>query len=227
MKKIILGVVLLLLVTLNGAYLQAQGLSQLKLEPVSGMILLEMDDLNLSLAKAGFDFLKSPLNFAGSWSSSKFGDLPVGASIAQGFAASEGEMRRAQLSLQLLSVFISPSFQLSEVVPQLRGFLSPGLVFGQAQLSLTQKPIIEKDFDDLLKTPHDTNLQRTFFAALPRAGIEFRLGEAFAFRGSAGYLFSFWSTPWTHGLEALAGPPKDFKGLILEFVLEYKPSIKP
>lgn len=228
MKYILLNFVLVFAV-LNMLALSAPGqtLSELKLEPVSGMLLLEMDDLNRSLTQAGFAELKSPIQFVGSWSSSKWGELPFGASIAQGQSASEGTTRRAQFSVQLLSLFLLPSFQLSENFPQFRWFLSPGVVFGQAQLALTQKPVTETNFGELLKNPHDTNLQRTFFAVLPRAGIELRLGNTLAFRGSAGYLYSFWSTPWIHAAESLAGPPKEFKGFVLEFVLEYKPTPKP
>lgn len=200
----------------------AQDLSQMSLEPVSGLLFFEFDELNAALSKAGFDALRTPLSFVGSRSSGRLGEWLVGASIAQGATSSGGERRNAQLGLQFITMFLISNFGLTETFPGLRAFLNPGILFGQMQLTLRQRPVTETSFDDLLQTPHDTNLQRNFVAGLPRAGIEFKLGKTVTLRGSIGYLFSFWSSAWGHVLETIDGPPKIFRGIIFEFTIDYK-----
>jgi hypothetical protein len=204
----------------------AQDFSVPTLEPVSGLFFLEWADLNASLRQAGFAELSTPMHFAGSWSTTKLGDWPFGASILQGAVASGEGIPSAQLGLQLVSLFVMPHVALSETFPKLEAFLGAGLAIGQAQLTLAQRPLDEKSFGDILKTAHDTNLQRIFLAALPRVGIEFKLGEILSLRASLGYLFGVWSSPWGHGLQSISGPPKNWQGLLLEFSFAYKATTK-
>ncbi len=213
------GLLMLMALVCDG---YAQDFSAPTLEPVSGLFYLEWADLNASLRQAGFAELSTPMRFAGSWSSTKLGDWPIGASILQGTVASGEGIPSAQLGLQLVSLFVMPHLTLTETFPKLEAFLGAGLAIGQAQLTLVQRPLDEKSFDELLKTAHDTNLQKIFLAALPRVGIEFKLGEVLSLRASLGYLFVVWSSPWGHGLQSISGPPKNWQGLLLEFSFAYK-----
>ncbi|MBI1742240.1 hypothetical protein HYR54_04140 [Candidatus Acetothermia bacterium] len=200
----------------------AQATSPSLFEPVSGFLFLDLSELNQALEANGFKSLQTPMNFAGSWSLSKLGDWPVGASLMQGGISAGEETRFAQMGIQLISLFAMARFPISEYVVQLQAFVSGGLALGQAQLILTQKSLDENNFGDVLKNPHDTNLSRSFVAALPRLGLELKFGDSVTLRGSVGYLWDFWDSSWTHLAQRIMGPPKNLNGVLIEFTFSYQ-----
>jgi hypothetical protein len=216
-------VLVVLLFGMFATRFNAQEVGPITLEPVSGLFFPELAELNEALKAAGFATLVPPIRFAGSWSHSRIGDWPVGASIVQGGIAAGGGARFAQLGMQLVSLFSEARFRLSEAVPQLQGTLSAGLAYGQVNLFLTQRPVDEGDFQEVLKNPHDTLLGRLFLAALPRAGVEFKLGRTLALRGSLGFVLGLWDSGWTHAVERVLGPPPHWGGLLIEFTIAYVP----
>lgn len=196
-------------------------------EPVSGVFYLNLDDLNALLKQHEFAALPTPVSLTGSWAQVRAAEwLPLRLSIAEGATGSARDARRASLMLFYFSAFVDQRWPLSEVVPNLRGFVSGGVGLGTATLLLGQRAVEGRSLEDALPTAHDTLLKRTFLSVVPRAGIEFVLTDVITLRASFGYVWSFWSSPWEHFSEKISGPPKDFSGVLVEFTISYTPKLE-
>lgn len=195
-------------------------------EPVSGMFYLNLSDLNELLQKNEFPTLSAPITMTGSWTRVRIVEwLPLGLSIAEGSSSAERGARRVRLALLYFSAFLDRRWLLSERVPALRGFVSGGVGVGTATLLLGQRAMTEEDFESVLQAAHDTLLRRIFLLLVPRVGIEFVLTDVITLRASLGYIWSPWSGAWEHFSERVAGPPKDFSGVLAEFTVSY--TLKP
>lgn len=193
-------------------------------EAVSGAFHPNLDDLNTLLKQNDFAPLASPIFLTGGWTRLRLAEwLPLGLTIAEGAVGAERGPRRAQLTLFYFSVFADYRRKLSEMVPNLQGFVSAGLGMGTATLFLAQRAADEKTLEAALQNAHDTLLRRVFWSLVPRAGVEFSITDVITVRLSLGYIWSFWSGPWEHFAERLSGPPKSFDGLLVEFAFAYKP----
>lgn len=195
-------------------------------EPVSGMFYLNVSDLNGLLEESDFPKISAPILMTGSWTRVRAVEsLPIGLSLAEGSVGAERGSRRVQLSLFYFSAFVDRRWPLSERVPALKGFVSGGVGVGTATLLLGQRPLTEEGFESVLQTAHDTLLRRLFLSAIPRVGIEFVLTDVITLRASVGYIWSPWSGAWEHFSERIAGPPRDFSGVLVEFTVSY--TLKP
>ncbi|MCX8103336.1 MAG: hypothetical protein N3E42_02690 [Candidatus Bipolaricaulota bacterium] len=224
MKRLIcvLGVVLW-----AGAAL-AQESSAPVFEPVSAMFYLDMSGLNGLLEQNGFPKISTPITMTGSWTRVRVAEwLPLGLSIAEGSVGAERGARRVQLTFFYFSVFLDRRWPLSQAAPFLRGFVSGGLGIGTATLLLGQRALTEENFESVLQTAHDTLLRRLFLSLIPRAGIEFVLTDVLTLRASLGYSWAPWSGRWEHFAERIAGPPRDFSGVLVEFTVSYTLTPKP
>ncbi len=208
-------------VVLCGGMALAQEPSSL-FEPVSGLFYLNLSDLNSVLQENDFPKLVSPITMTGSWTRVRAVEwLPVGLTLAEGSVGAEHGSRRVRLTLFYFSAFLDRRWTLSERVPALKGFVSGGVGVGTATLLLGQRAMAEENFASVLQTAHDTLLRRVFLSLVPRVGIEFSLTDVITLRASFGYLWSPWSGAWEHFSERVAGPPKDFSGVLAEFTVSY------
>lgn len=191
-------------------------------EPVSGMFYPNISDLNELLEKNGFPKISASITMTGSWTRVRAVEwLPLGLTIAEGSSGAERGSRRVRLTLFYFSAFLDRRWPLSERVPALRGFVSGGVGVGTATLLLGQRALTEENFESVLQAAHDTLLRRIFLSIVPRVGIEFVLTDVITLRVSVGYIWAPWSGAWEHFSERVAGPPKDFSGVLVEFTISY------
>lgn len=213
--------VLLAVVVASAVSVLAQEPQRSPFEPVSGTFYLNLDDLNALLRANEFAPLSTPIFFTGAWTRFALAGLSTGLTIAEGATSARREPKRAQLTLFYFSLFADYRRALSEAVPNLQGFISGGVGVGTATLLLGQRAVEEPTLEAAIETPHDTLLRRFFASLVPRAGIELSIAETITARISVGYIWSFWSGPWEHFSERVPGPPKDFRGVLVEFTVSY------
>lgn len=195
-------------------------------EPVSGMFYVNLSDLNELFEKNDFPTISTPITMTGSWTRVRtVAWLPLGLTLAEGSVGAERGPRRVRLTLFYFSAFLDRRWALLERVPALRGFASGGVGVGTATLLLGQRALSEESFESVLETAHDTLLRRIFLSVIPRVGVEFVLTDVITLRASLGYVWSPWSGAWEHFSERVAGPPKDFSGILVEFTVSY--TMKP
>lgn len=211
------------IVVLSAVSVLAQETERPLFEPASGTFYLDLGDLNALLRASDFAPLATPVFLAGGWTRLRTVDwLPLGLTIAEGAVGSERGPKRAQLTLFYFSLLTDYRRALSELVPNLQGFVSAGLGVGTATLFLGQRAADERTLEAAMQNPHDTLLRRLFLALVPRAGIEFSI-DVITARISLGYSWSFWSSAWEHFAKRLSGPPKSFDGFLIEFTFAYAP----
>ncbi len=216
--------VLSAVVVLGAVSALAQETERPLFEPASGTFYLDLADLNALLRANDFAPLATPVLLTGGWTRLRtVAWLPLGLTIAEGAVSAERGPKRAQLTLFYFSLLTDYRRALSELVPNLQGFVSAGLGVGTATLFLGQRAADERTLEAAMQNPHDTLLRRLFLSLVPRAGIEFSIIDIITVRISLGYIWSFWSSAWEHFAERLSGPPQSFDGFLIEFTFAYTP----
>lgn len=184
--------------------------------PSVGWLFLEMTVLNTLLEANGFAPLpEGMLLMGGSGGGGLLTGFRFGGWGAGGELSSVQGDRVARLSLGLGGFLLSYALFSHAMYDAAVGLLIGG---GGAELTLLDHH--SASFEEAIRTPAHTVLERGFFLVQPQVSLVYRVLNWLSVKVSAGYMFTVGGS-WVQEGRELPGPPADFNGWSVMVMAEF------